>query len=131
MRTFTILAAIAALSVSSLATPATSLTKRSADYSNNCKGSGFCGTKPIRADCGKAIATVNPDASYTDQAQFSVGDCYMIYATNGAGQQSVSGQTIIDTANTILDTCTYGCGSYGTNNPGCSSCHVTLNYRAD
>ncbi|KAH9894827.1 hypothetical protein C8Q73DRAFT_645877 [Cubamyces lactineus] len=131
MRTFTILAALAALTVSSLATPATSLTKRAADYSNNCKGSGLCGSIDIRADCGKAIATVNAGASYTDQAQFSVGDCYMIYATNGAGDQPVSGQTIIDTANTILDTCSNGCGSYGTNNVGCSSCHVTLNYRSD
>ena len=76
MRTFTILAALAALTVSSLATPATSLTKRAADYSNNCKGSGLCGSIDIRADCGKAIATVNAGASYTDQAQFSVGDCY-------------------------------------------------------
>ncbi|KAJ8473491.1 hypothetical protein ONZ51_g7839 [Trametes cubensis] len=143
MHTSTIFTIIAALTVSTLATPATSLTRRAADYSNNCKGSGFCGTKSIRADCGKAIATVNAAASYTDQAQFSVGDCYsitllliglshsVIYATNGAGDQPVSGQTIIDTANTILDTCTYGCGSYGTNNVGCSSCHVTLNYRAD
>ena len=158
MHTSTIFAIIAALTVSTLATTATSLTRRAADYSNNCKGSGFCGTKSIRADCGKAIATVNAAASYTDQAQFSVGDCYsesphrvasayflelgitllliglshsVIYATNGAGDQPVSGQTSIDTANTILDTCTYGCGSYGTNNVGCSSCHVTLNYRAD
>lgn len=49
---------------------------------------------------------------------------------SGVGHQPVSGQVIIDTANTILGHCSHTCGSYGTNTAGCSSCHVTLNYRA-
>ncbi|KAI0633792.1 hypothetical protein C8Q77DRAFT_1056933 [Trametes polyzona] len=107
-----------------------SLTERSALYGNNCKGSGLCPTVNIHGDCLKAISLVNPHATYTDQAQFSTGHCYMKYATNGAGPQPVSGQVIIDTANTILNQCSHHCGSYGTNSPGCSSCHVSLNYRS-
>ncbi|CDO70454.1 hypothetical protein BN946_scf184496.g3 [Trametes cinnabarina] len=129
MRSFAVFTLLAAVITTSLANPASSLTKRAAEYSNNCKGSGLC-SNTIRSDCEKAIATVNPSSSYSDQAQFSVGHCYMIYATNGAGAQEVSGQTIIDTANTILENCSGVCGSYGTNNVGCSSCHVTLNYRS-
>ncbi|KAH9891310.1 hypothetical protein C8Q73DRAFT_747268 [Cubamyces lactineus] len=115
MHAFTVLAALAALT---------------AEYGNNCNGSGLCTSRNIRGDCAQAIASVNAGATYTDQAQFSVGSCYMIYATNGAGAQPVSGQVIINTANTILGTCSHACGSYGTNNGGCSSCHVTLNYRS-
>ncbi|KAF9818972.1 hypothetical protein IEO21_02386 [Rhodonia placenta] len=100
-------------------------------YNDNCKGSGLCGNS-IRSDCEKAIDSVDASATYTDQAQFSVGHCYMIYATNGAGPQPVSGQTIINTANEILITCSVqSCGSIGTSyNNACPSCHVTLNYRS-
>ncbi|KAF9818975.1 hypothetical protein IEO21_02389 [Rhodonia placenta] len=123
---------VAALAVSAFASPAN--TNKSsitpvALYSNNCKGSGLC-SDSIRNDCQQAIDNVNAGATYSDQAQFSVGNCYMIYATNGAGAQPVSGQTIIDTADTILSSCSDTCGSYGTNNNGCSACHVTLNYRS-
>ncbi|KAA1470657.1 hypothetical protein DENSPDRAFT_879875 [Dentipellis sp. KUC8613] len=103
-------------------------TSDAALYHNNCSGSGLCSSS-IVGDCRNAIRGVNPGATYSDQAQFSVGHCYMIYATNNAGPQPISGQRIIDTANTILSNCD-GCGSYGTNNAGCPSCHVTLNYRS-
>ncbi|KAI0926162.1 hypothetical protein AcV5_008693 [Taiwanofungus camphoratus] len=56
-------------------------------YGNNCKGSGLC-SSGLLDDCKDAIGTVNAGATYSDQAQFSVGHCYMIYATNGAGAQS-------------------------------------------
>ncbi|KAI0644492.1 hypothetical protein C8Q79DRAFT_1011533 [Trametes meyenii] len=131
MQAFSALITLATFVVYALGTPApsTNLTGPVALYSNNCKGSGFC-SNSIRTECETAIATVHPGSTYTDQAQFSVGHCYMIYATNGAGEQAVSGQLIIDAANTILENCDKSCGSFGTNNAGCSSCHVTLNYRA-
>lgn len=52
----------------------------------------------------------------------------MVYATNGAGVEPLSGQTIRDTAQEILSNCGGGKGSFGTNN--CGSCHVTVNYRS-
>ncbi|KAA1470662.1 hypothetical protein DENSPDRAFT_879879 [Dentipellis sp. KUC8613] len=128
MKTFfvALVSVIAAVAASPAAT--SNLTSPIALYSNNCKGSGLC-SSDIDDDCRSAINSVVAGDTYSDQAQFSVGHCYMIYATNGAGAQPVSGQTIINTANTILSNCN-PCGSYGTNNAGCSSCHVTLNYRS-
>ncbi|TFY51700.1 hypothetical protein EVG20_g10875 [Dentipellis fragilis] len=130
MKTFIVVLASIIASVAASPAPAAASNETSAValYSNNCSGSGLCSSS-IDGDCEDAIATVNPGATYSDQAQFSVGNCYMIYATNGAGAQPVSGQTIINTANNILNVCN-PCGSYGTNNGGCSSCHVTLNYRS-
>ncbi|KAI1145051.1 hypothetical protein F4825DRAFT_457905 [Nemania diffusa] len=81
-----------------------------------------------KADCVTGISHINPNTQYSDQAQFSSGDCYIIYATNNAGPQPISGQVLIDTANDILDECSSLHGSYGTNN--CASCHVTVNYRS-
>ncbi|KAF9809967.1 hypothetical protein IEO21_07197 [Rhodonia placenta] len=97
-------------------------------YNNNCEGSSRCSHSHV-SNCETAIASVDPDATYYDKDSFSVGHCYMVYNTNGAGSYPVSGQTIIDTANTILSTCSKACGSYSTNND-CATCHVTLNYRA-
>ncbi|KAI1121502.1 hypothetical protein F5Y10DRAFT_288409 [Nemania abortiva] len=94
-------------------------------YSNNCDGSLF---SPTRSDCDTGVSHIDPGATYNDQAQFSSGNCYIIYATNGAGPQPVSGQVLINTANAILDECSNLHGSYGTNN--CESCHVTVNYRS-
>ncbi|KAF2966576.1 hypothetical protein GQX73_g7030 [Xylaria multiplex] len=105
-----------------LATAAAATTQA---YSNNCAGSAF---SPSLSDCQAALGNINTGTSYSDQSQFSSGNCYVIYATNGAGPQPVSGQTILDTANAILDQCSSRHGSYGTNN--CESCHVTVNYRS-
>ncbi|RDW93603.1 uncharacterized protein DSM5745_00925 [Aspergillus mulundensis] len=93
-------------------------------YTNNCKGSS---NSPSITDCQAALRNIDTSATYNDQSQFSVGNCYMIYATNDAGEQPVSGQVLYDTAKSILDTCGHHKGSYGTNN--CDSCHVTVNYR--
>ncbi|GAW17488.1 hypothetical protein ANO14919_069450 [Xylariales sp. No.14919] len=94
-------------------------------YSNNCDGSFF---SPTLGDCKTGLANINVYTQYSDHSQFSHGNCYIIYATNGAGAQPVSGQVILDTANNILSQCSSHHGSYGTNN-NCASCHVTVNYR--
>ncbi|RWA07876.1 hypothetical protein EKO27_g7228 [Xylaria grammica] len=95
-------------------------------YSNNCDGSFF---SPTLGDCKTGLANINVYTQYSDHSQFSYGNCYIIYATNGAGAQPVSGQVILDTANNILNQCSSHHGSYGTNN-NCASCHVTVNYRS-
>ncbi|KAK1146857.1 hypothetical protein N8T08_002175 [Aspergillus melleus] len=93
-------------------------------YNNNCKGSSRnLNTK----DCDKALNSINKDLTYKDQSQFSVGNCYVIYATNGSGDKRVSGQKIHDTVKTIIDTCSDHKGSFGTGN--CDACHVTVNYQ--
>lgn len=83
-------------------------------------------------DCRRGMATIRGDTMYPDQSQFSFGHCYIKYATNGSGEQLVSGQTILDTINAIFEDCGtfYGTwvGSFGTNN--CDACNVTVNYRA-
>ncbi|OSC99404.1 hypothetical protein PYCCODRAFT_842578 [Trametes coccinea BRFM310] len=151
MQYLAVLAAVAAFATTALATPTSNFTSPIADYSNNCKGSLAC-SHQIAVDCAKAIASVDQTATYTDQAQFSVGNCYskslssvlvcsevtgeadipsvilVIYATNGAGEQPVSGAVIIDTTRSILNACSNICGSFGTNN--CPTCHVTLNFRS-
>ncbi|TFY62380.1 hypothetical protein EVG20_g6728 [Dentipellis fragilis] len=128
MKTFFVALALVIAAV--VASPAANSndTSDTALYHNNCDGSGFC-SSAIIGNCRNAIGNVNAGATYSDQARFSVGHCYMIYATNNAGPQPISGQIIIDAANTILANCN-GCGSYGTNDAGCPSCHVTLNYRS-
>ncbi|KAL2819168.1 hypothetical protein BJX63DRAFT_428824 [Aspergillus granulosus] len=82
---------------------------------------------PSASDCKKALNNINVNRTYKDQSQFSVGDCYMIYATNGSGDKLVSGRRIYDTAKSIIDTCSGHKGSFGTGN--CDACHVTVNYR--
>ncbi|KAL7281078.1 hypothetical protein ACG7TL_004381 [Trametes sanguinea] len=151
MQPFAVLVALSVLATSALATPTGNFTGPVPEYGNNCSGSFVCAPS-LGADCARAVASVNPSATYTDQAQFSVGHCYskphsieqvvsarrklisyitlVIYATNGEGAQPVSGSVIIDTARSILSTCSNVCGSFGTNNAGCPSCHVTLNYRS-
>ncbi|KAH9851376.1 hypothetical protein C2E23DRAFT_780807 [Lenzites betulinus] len=114
MQFLAILASLAAVTGSALA------------YDSNCHGSTLCGANSIREDCQKAIASVNPSGTYTDQTQFSVGHCY----SDGKGAQPISGQRIIDTANNIMTQCSRMCGSFGTDNAGCDTCHITLNYRA-
>ncbi|KAI0014099.1 hypothetical protein F4779DRAFT_560716 [Xylariaceae sp. FL0662B] len=94
-------------------------------YSNNCQGSAL---SPSLSDCETGLRNINQGAQYVDQSQFSYGHCYIIYATNGAGAQPVSGATIYSTAMNILNQCSARHGSYGTNN--CASCHVTVNYRS-
>ncbi|KAL6233418.1 hypothetical protein BDW75DRAFT_242047 [Aspergillus navahoensis] len=92
--------------------------------SNNCKGSS---DSPSITDCQAALRNIDTSATYADQAEFTVGNCYVVYATNGSGEQRLSGQKNYDTAKTILDTCGHHKGSYGTNN--CDESHVTINYR--
>ncbi|KAL2782679.1 hypothetical protein BJX66DRAFT_320134 [Aspergillus keveii] len=94
-------------------------------YTNNCEGSTY---SPSITDCQAAIRNIHVDQAYVDQAQFSVGDCYLIYATNDSGDQTIGGQLLRDTAEAILDTCGHHKGSFGTNN--CDECHVTMNYRS-
>ncbi|TFK54726.1 hypothetical protein OE88DRAFT_950256 [Heliocybe sulcata] len=118
---------VASVLVFARAATASVLTERAALYGNNCKGSGLCPANYIANECRAGMALIDRGATYTDQAQFSNGHCYIIYATNGAGPQPVSGQVIYDTANTILNDCQHSCGSYGTGN--CDKCHVTLNFR--
>ncbi|KAE8314550.1 ubiquitin 3 binding protein But2 C-terminal domain-containing protein [Aspergillus transmontanensis] len=92
----------------------------------SCKGSS---NSPSITDCQEAIRRIDEGSSYGDGAEFSVGNCYMVYATNGDGEHKVEGKTIRNTAQSILDSCGHHKGSYGTNN-NCDSCHVTINYRA-
>ncbi|KAL4875870.1 hypothetical protein BJY04DRAFT_223615 [Aspergillus karnatakaensis] len=94
-------------------------------YDNNCKGSS---RNPSLSDCQVALRNIDVNRTYRDQAQFSFGNCYMIYATNGSGDQTVSGQTLQNTAKSIMDTCANHKGSFGTEN--CHACHVTITYRA-
>ncbi|KAI9059220.1 hypothetical protein FKP32DRAFT_1580284, partial [Trametes sanguinea] len=98
-------------------------------YSDHCGANPKC-TSSLRSNCNVALALIDPDTMYGDQSQFSASHCYMIYDTGGAGQNPVSGQTIINTAKAILQECGQTCGSYGTNNDGCTTCHVTIDYRA-
>ncbi|TFK46810.1 hypothetical protein OE88DRAFT_1637690 [Heliocybe sulcata] len=97
-------------------------------YGNNCEGSSVCSSYNIGSDCQGGLALINQGATYNDQAQFSNGHCYIIYATNGEGAQPISGSTIHSTASAIISNCGHHCGSYGTNN--CPNCHVTVNYRS-
>ncbi|KAL7281090.1 hypothetical protein ACG7TL_004394 [Trametes sanguinea] len=139
MQFFTVLAAFIALATSSttMASPTSplvpsidlGLVERAAQYGNHCGANTKC-TPSLRANCEVAIALIDPDTMYGDQSQFSASRCYMIYDTGGAGENPVSGQVIIDTAKAILLECAQTCGSYGTNNAGCTTCHVTINYRA-
>ncbi|KAF2724494.1 hypothetical protein K431DRAFT_291589 [Polychaeton citri CBS 116435] len=82
-------------------------------------------------DCHNGMATIDKGATYGDQSQFSSGNYYLIYSTNRAGEQPVSGQVIYDNIQTVLNNCAtvypYYVGSYGTGN--CPKCHVTVNYR--
>ncbi|TFK54727.1 hypothetical protein OE88DRAFT_1598187, partial [Heliocybe sulcata] len=94
----------------------------------SCVGSASCINHDITSDCQAGLALIQKGANYTDQAQFSSGHCYILYATNGDGPQPVSGQVIYDTANVILNNCDIRCGSYETGN--CEKCHVTINYRS-
>ncbi|OOO07148.1 hypothetical protein OAory_01093510 [Aspergillus oryzae] len=64
-------------------------------YSNNCKGSSL---SPTLSDCEAALGNIHVGESCADQSEFSVGNWYMIYATNGSGEQRFSGQIIYDTA---------------------------------
>ncbi|GAB1203791.1 hypothetical protein APSETT445_002431 [Aspergillus pseudonomiae] len=95
-------------------------------YANNCKGSS---NSPSITDCQEAIRRIDEGKDYGDGSEFSVGNCYMVYATNGTGEHKLDGKTIRNTAQSILDSCGHHKGSYGTNND-CDSCHVTINYRA-
>ncbi|KAJ5799064.1 uncharacterized protein N7518_001132 [Penicillium psychrosexuale] len=99
-------------------------------YSSNCEGSFVLDADlvSIDKDCAKAISNIDTSATYNDGSQFSEGHCYLVYATNGSGDQPVSGQTIHDVAQSILDGCAKKHGSYGTGN--CDACHVTVNYRS-
>ncbi|CDM29947.1 hypothetical protein DTO013E5_8341 [Penicillium roqueforti] len=94
-------------------------------YNDNCDGSLIPANKD---DCLKAISNVDTSATYNDGSQFSEGECYLVYATNGSGDQPVSGQKIHDVAQAIVDNCDMQHGSFGTEN--CNSCHVTVNYRS-
>ncbi|TFY62174.1 hypothetical protein EVG20_g6803 [Dentipellis fragilis] len=103
MKTFFVVLASIIASVAASPAPAAASNETSAValYGNNCRGSGLCSSS-IDGDCEDAIATVNPSATYSDQAQFSVGNCYMIYATNGAGAQPVLSNVVM--ANAALAT---------------------------
>ncbi|KAI1343062.1 hypothetical protein F5Y15DRAFT_412729 [Xylariaceae sp. FL0016] len=90
----------------------------------HCKGSAL---SPKVGDCWSAIDGIDVSGTFVDQTEFSVGSCYVKYATNGNGDQPISGQTIKDTCNAILDKCGSGHDSVGTGN--CDECHVTMNFR--
>ncbi|KAL1301834.1 hypothetical protein AAFC00_006019 [Neodothiora populina] len=94
-------------------------------YSNNCEGSS---NSPDINDCYAALDNIDVGANYEDQAEFSTGSCYLVYATNGSGPQPVSGQTVHDIASNILAQCGHHKGSFGTGK--CDACHVTVNYRS-
>ncbi|EYE99782.1 uncharacterized protein EURHEDRAFT_373693 [Aspergillus ruber CBS 135680] len=94
-------------------------------YDSNCEGSFI----PIKKEqCIDALNNIDTTKTYKDQQEFSSGHCYLKYATNGSGDQDLSGQRIRDVAQNILDNCSDGHGSYGTGN--CEKCHVTVNYRS-
>ncbi|KAL2852857.1 hypothetical protein BJY01DRAFT_244438 [Aspergillus pseudoustus] len=93
-------------------------------YTNNRQGSSM---NLNVGDCRAALDRIDRQRTYNDQAEFSVSNCYMIYATNGSGRRPVRGQIIYDIANAILNSCREHKGRLGTNN--CDSCHVTVNYR--
>ncbi|KAJ5799063.1 uncharacterized protein N7518_001131 [Penicillium psychrosexuale] len=97
-------------------------------YNNNCEGSGAAGIALIPQNCINAKNAIDTSATYTDGTEFSKGNCYVKYATNGSGDQPISGQDIVNTMTTIMDSCDLRIGSFGTGN--CDSCHVTINYRA-
>jgi hypothetical protein len=50
--------------------------------SQSCEGLTY---SPSITDCQAAIRNIHVDQAYVNQAQFSVGDCYLIYATNDSG----------------------------------------------
>ncbi|KAK4691850.1 hypothetical protein P7C71_g5245, partial [Lecanoromycetidae sp. Uapishka_2] len=82
-------------------------------YPHNRKGFS---NSPRLTDCQVALQNINTGQIYSDGAQFSVGSCYMVYATNGARAQTISGQIIYDIAQNILNDCGHYRGSFGTNN---------------
>ncbi|KAI3317049.1 hypothetical protein HD806DRAFT_541659 [Xylariaceae sp. AK1471] len=71
-------------------------------YSSNCAGSLL---SPSLDACSTALSHIDPGTQYSDQSQFSSGDCYVIYTTNSAGAQPVSGQLTLNTAKDILNEC--------------------------
>ncbi|RJE19782.1 hypothetical protein PHISCL_07880 [Aspergillus sclerotialis] len=97
-------------------------------YNDNCDGSGAAGIALIPADCNDARDSVDTMKEYKDGTEFSKGTCYVKYATNGSGDQAVSGQDIVNAMNDIQEQCDPPIGSRGTGN--CDECHVTINYRA-
>ncbi|KAJ3009764.1 hypothetical protein NUW54_g2681 [Trametes sanguinea] len=141
MQFFSTLAAFIALATSTMATPASltpkvdsSLIERAAQYSDHCGANPKC-TGSLRSNCNVALALIDPDtiefSSLRMPLWLLIGTAStVIYDTGGAGQNPVSGQTIINTAKAILQECGQTCGSYGTNNDGCTTCHVTIDYRA-
>jgi hypothetical protein len=90
----------------------------------SCIGSAI---QPSLDSCLKGIASIGSTGVYSDQTQFTSGNCYIKYATNGKGSQPIGGQRLIGTANKILNECREY-GSYGTSN--CEACYVTINYRS-
>lgn len=60
-------------------------------YPDNCDGSFF---SPKVEDCNKALTTIDRYAAYEDGREFSVGTCYLVYKTDGAGPQAIIGETI-------------------------------------
>ncbi|KAI1343063.1 hypothetical protein F5Y15DRAFT_412730 [Xylariaceae sp. FL0016] len=94
-------------------------------YNDNCKGSTL---HPNINNCMWAMENnIDQGATYSDGQEFSFQDCYIKYATNGSGAQSISGADIYQTCRTIIEACGFAHGSYGTGN--CDECHVTMNYR--
>lgn len=51
----------------------------------SCQGSS---KSPTTDNCLEGLKTINPSAIYSDQSQFSTGNCYIIYATNDSGVSS-------------------------------------------
>lgn len=88
MQIFSVLTALIAVVAASPASNSSGPVKL---YGNNCKGSGLC-SSGLLDDCKDAIGTVNAGATYSDQAQFSVGHCYSesIRILEGNSSESMS-----------------------------------------
>lgn len=107
-----------------LSSPYTLVSRLTSPVRSSCDGSSL---NPNLSECTAGLNGIDKGATYDDGAEFSVGSCYIKYATNKSGKQSLSGQVIYDTGKSILDTCGGHKGSYPTHN--CDKCHVTINYR--
>lgn len=94
-------------------------------HSPSCKGSTF---SPNIDACYAGLANIDVNADYDDGYEWSSCDCYMVYATNGSGEEPISGQTLKTITTNILQQCGHHKGSFGTGN--CNKCHVTVNYRS-
>jgi hypothetical protein len=84
-------------------------------------------TLPTLADCQAAFEKIDAFSIYSDQTDFSVGDCFIAYATDEAESDPISGQIIKSLIQDILNVCEFYKGSFGTGN--CDTCRVAVSAR--